>query len=104
MIKFFIHLYSDLHAVEPNSDTFSVLYDVHCGHLTAFAGERLKLSASLGCGGEIPNSSIFFLPFSEIQSELHGGENDFSIMADIPIFFNSLAIFSSMTEIAGHPI
>ena len=52
-------------------------------------------------GGAIPNFSNFFRPLLDIQSVVQGGENDFSTLASIPIFFNLLLILFSITEIAG---
>ena len=97
-----MHRYCALQAVEPNSESFSVLFEEHLGHSTFTLPNRPILDDAL-TGGVIPNFLSFSRPTSLIQSVVHGGDNIRFMFGLKPTFKSSVSIAISIAKTAGHP-
>src|SRR3569832_560443 len=101
--------YSDLHAVDPKADSFSVCRLPQCGHAIALDWWLIRrmgacASGMAGPGGAMPYSRNLRLPSSLIQSVVHAGARR-SVARAGPRPSSRIAdsTLHSITSVAGQP-
>src|SRR5688500_7848837 len=95
-----------LQAVDPNSLTRRVLYELQCGHCMASssANNLVLQTCCFGLGGAIPYAFSFCFPCSVIQSVVQAGEITVVISTLLnPCSSKVIRICWRITSIAGQP-